>query len=105
MMAACPGFAEMSRAIADGVVRNWDDLHRIAASMRPVVGNSESAWNVAQKNLRPLLAAAALVLIYDKYYKGEIKLQAGICAKSWRKPDGELHLERSFYGRMSERRV
>ena len=105
-MAACPGFAEMARAMAGGYVRNWDDLHRAAALMRPMVGISENAWNVAQKNLGPLPAVAALALIYDKYDRGEIKSPGGylrgIVAKAL---DGELHLERSFYGRMLERRV
>ncbi len=106
VMAACPGFAEMARAMAGGYIRNWDDLHRAAASMRPMVGISENAWNVAQKNLGPLPAAAALALIYDKYDRGEINSPGGylrgIVAKAL---DGELHLERSFYGRISERRV
>ena len=74
--------------------------------MRPMVGISESAWNVVQKNLGLLPAAAALALIYDKCDKGEFKSPSGylygIVAKVL---DGELHLERSFYGRMSERRV
>ncbi len=105
-MAACPGFAEMARAMAGGYVRNWDDLHRAAASMRPMVGISENAWNVAQWNLGPLPAAAALALIYDKYDKGEIKSSSGYLRGIVPKAlDGELHLERSFYGRMSERRV
>ena len=74
--------------------------------MRPMVGISENAWDVAQKNLGPLPAAAALALIHDKCDKGEIKSPSGylhgIVAKAL---DGEIHLEQSFYGRMSERRI
>ena len=99
-------FAEMALAMAGGHVRNRDVLHRATTSMRPMVGISENTWNVTQKNLGPLPAAAAPALIYDKYDQGEIKSPSGylrgIVAKAL---DGELHLERSFYGRMSERRV
>ncbi len=92
----------MARAMVGGYVKNWDDLHRAAGMLRPSCGISEYAWNVAQKKLGPLVAAAALALIYDKHAKGEVVSAGGYLRGIVGKAiDGELHLERSFYGRLS----
>jgi len=105
VMAACPDFADMARAMV-GYIKNWDDLHRAAGSLRPSCGISEDAWNVAQQKLGPYVAAAAFALIYDKQAKGEVASAGGylrgIVGKAL---DGDLHLERSFYGRLSEHRI
>ena len=106
VMASCPEFADMARAMVGGYVKNWDELHRAAGLLRPSCGISEDAWNMAQRKLGPMVAAAALALIYDKHAKGEVVSAGGylrgIVSKA---QEGELHLERSFYGRMPERRV
>lgn len=101
VMAACPAFAVMARGMI-GYVKNWDDLHRAAGMVRPMVGISEDAWNVAQQRLGPYVAAAAMSLIYDKYEKAEIKSAGGYLRGMVGKAlEGELHLDRSFYGRLS----
>lgn len=104
-MAACPDFADMARAMV-GYVKNWDDLHCAAGMLRPSCGISEDAWNVAQQKLGPYVAAAAFALIFDKQAKGEVASAGGylrgIVGKAL---DGDLHLERSFYGRLSEQRI
>jgi len=71
VMAACPAFATMACGMI-GYVKDWNDLHRVAGMVRPMVGISEDAWNVAQQKLGPYVAAAAMSLIYDKYDKDEI---------------------------------
>ena len=102
VMAACPEFANMAREMT-GYVRNWDDLHRAAGMIRPMVGISEDAWNVAQQKLGPFVAAAAMSLIYDKLEKAEIASAGGYLRGLVSKAlEGELHLDRSFYGRLSE---
>lgn len=101
VMAACPEFASIARGLV-GYVNSWDDLHRAAGMVRPMVGISEDAWNVAQQKMGPLVAAAAMSLIYEKTSTGEVASAGGylrgIVGKAL---DGELHLERSFYGRLS----
>ena len=101
VMAACPEFASVARGLM-GYVKSWDDLHRAAGMVRPMVGISEDAWNVAQQKLGPLVAAAAMSLIYEKTATGEVASAGGylrgIVGKAL---EGELHLERSFYGRLS----
>jgi len=102
LMAAFPEFAEMARRLAGGYVRNWDDLHRSAGMVRGMVGISEDAWNVAQKKLGSYIAAAAIALIYEKYNNQEIRSPGGYLRGIVGKAvDGELHLERSIYGRLN----
>ena len=100
LMASCPHFAEMARATG-GYLRDWNDVHRTAANLRPIVGISEDAWNVANKVLGPAAAAASLALILDKSTTGEVKSPGGyLRGLVERAQVGELHLDRSFYGRL-----
>lgn len=93
----------MARAMLGGYVKNWDELHRAAGMLRPTLGISEHAWNVSQKNLGPLVAAAAMALIYEKTNSGEVASAGGYLRGMVEKAlQGDLHLERSFYGRLSE---
>ncbi|MEO0378227.1 MAG: replication initiation protein RepC, partial [Cyanobacteria bacterium P01_A01_bin.17] len=67
-----------------------------------VVGISEDAWNVASKVLGHAGAAASMALILDKSTEGEIKSPGGyLRGMVQRAQVGELHLERSLYGRLS----
>ena len=101
LMASCPHFAEMARS-TQGYLRDWNDVHRAAAKLRPIVGISEDAWNVANRVLGPAVAAASIALIIDKSTNGEIKSPGGYLRGMVEKAGaGELHLERSFYGRLS----
>lgn len=105
VMQSCPEFAEMARGLG-GYVNNWNELHRSAAQLRPMIGISEHAWNVAQERLGPQIAAAAIALIYDKYNAGEVASPGGYLRGMVEKAAaGELHLDRSFYGRLSERQA
>ena len=91
----------MARATG-GYMRDWNDVHRAAASLRPIVGISEDAWNVANRVLGPAIAAASIALIIDKSSNGEVKSPGGyLRGLVERAQAGELHLERSFYGRLS----
>jgi replication initiation protein RepC len=104
VMQSCPGFAEMAHGLS-GYINNWNELHRSAAQLRPMIGISEPAWNIAQKRMGPQLAAAAIALIYDKYNSGEVASPGGYLRGMVEKAViGELHLDRSFYGRLSEHR-
>jgi replication initiation protein RepC len=101
LMASCPHFAEMARS-TQGFMRNWNDVHRAAAALRPMVGISEDAWSVANKVLGPAVAAASIALILDKSTNGEVKSPGGyLRGLVERAQIGELHLDRSFYGRLS----
>jgi replication initiation protein RepC len=100
LMASCPHFAEMARATG-GYLRDWNDVHRTAANLRPIVGISEDAWNVANRVLGPAVAAASIALILDKSTTGEVRSPGGyLRGLVERAQVGELHLNRSFYGRL-----
>jgi len=101
VMQACPEFASWARNMG-GYLRDWGDLHRVAGRLRPMIGVSERAWNLAQDRLGPQIATAALVLTFDKHCAGEVVSPSGYLRGIVRKAGvGELHLERSFYGRLS----
>lgn len=104
LMATCPHFAEIARHLGGGYIRNWNELHRAAGQIRGMAGISEDAWNLSQKALGPAVAAAAIALIFDKHSTGEVKSPGGYLRGMVEKARaGELHLDRSFYGRLSER--
>jgi replication initiation protein RepC len=101
LMASCPHFAEMARS-TQGFMRDWNDVHRAAAALRPMVGISEDAWSLANKVLGPAVAAASIALILDKTTDGEVKSPGGyLRGLVERAQIGELYLDRSFYGRLS----
>ena len=105
VMQACPKFAEMARDMG-GYLQNWNEFHRLAGQIRPMAGISEDAWNVSQRILGPHVAAAAIALIFDKYSSGEVSSPGGYLRGIVEKAkSGELHLARSFYGRLNEARV
>ena len=101
VMQACPEFATWARNMG-GYLKDWGDLHRVAGQLRPMIGISEHAWNLAQDRLGPQIATAALVLVFDKHAAGEVASPGGYLRGMVEKAGaGELHLERSFYGRLS----
>ncbi len=105
VMQSCPSFAEMARDLG-GYVDDWEQLHRVAGQIRPMIGISEDAWAFAQQCLGPQMGAAALALIYDKFNAGEVASPGGYLRGMVEKAGaGELHLDRSFYGRLNEQRV
>lgn len=105
LMASCPHFAEMARGV-HGYMKDWNDVHRAAAALRPMAGISENAWNVANQVLGPAVAAASIALIFDKHTDGVVKSPGGYLRGLVEKAQvGELHLDRSFYGRLSEARA
>ena len=101
VMQVCPEFASWARNMG-GFVKDWGDLHRIAGQLRPMIGVSEHAWNVAQDRLGPQIATAALVLVFEKHSSGEVTSPGGYLRGMVEKASaGALNLERSFYGRLS----
>ncbi|MEP4926217.1 MAG: plasmid replication protein RepC [Hyphomicrobiales bacterium] len=101
VMQACPEFASWARNMG-GYLKDWGDLHRVAGQLRPMIGVSEHAWNFAQDRLGPQIATAALVLTFDKHCAGEVASPGGYLRGMVEKAGaGELHLERSFYGRLN----
>ena len=101
VMQACPEFASWARNMG-GYLKDWGDLHRVAGQLRPMIGVSDHAWNLAQDRLGPQIATAALVLTFDKHCAGEVASPGGYLRGMIQKAGaGELHLERSFYGRLS----
>lgn len=101
VMQACPEFASWARNMG-GYLKDWGDLHRVVGQLRPMIGVSEHAWNFAQDRLGPQIATAALVLTFDKHCAGEVASPGGYLRGMVEKAGaGELHLERSFYGRLN----
>ncbi|MEW7009898.1 plasmid replication protein RepC [Lentilitoribacter sp. EG35] len=105
VMQACPKFAEMAHDMG-GYLHDWNEFHRMAGQIRPMAGISEDAWNVSQRILGPHIAAAAVALIFDKYSSGEVSSPGGYLRGIVDKhKSGDLHLARSFYGRLNEARA
>jgi len=101
VMQACPEFASWARNMG-GFLKDWGDLHRVAGQLRPMIGISEHAWNVAQDRMGKQVATAALALVFEKHCAGEVSSPGGYLRGMVEKAGaGELHLERSFYGRLS----
>ena len=102
VMQACPEFASWARNMG-GYLKDWGDLHRVAGQLRPMIGISEHAWNVAQEQMGRQVATAALVLVFEKHAAGEVASPGGYLRGMVQKAGaGELHLERSFFGRLIE---
>jgi replication initiation protein RepC len=101
VMQACPEFASWARNMG-GYLKDWGDLYHVAGQLRPMIGISEHAWHVAQDRLGKQVATAALVLVFEKHCAGEVASPGGYLRGMVEKAGaGELHLERSFYGRLS----
>ena len=101
VMQACPEFASWARNLG-GFLKDWGDLHRVAGQLRPMIGISEHAWNVAQDRMGTQVATAAFALVFEKHSAGEVASPGGYLRGMVEKAGaGELHLERSFYGRLS----
>ena len=97
----CSDIAEVAHSLG-GYLKDWGDLHRVGGELRPMIGISENAWNHAQDKLGTQVATAALVLVFDKYCSGEVASPGGyLCGIIEKAGAGTLHLERSFYGRLS----
>lgn len=100
VMQACPEFTTWAHHVG-GYLNDWGDLHRVAGQLRPMIGMSEQAWNTAQVRLGQQVATAALALIFEKHCAAEISSPDGYMRGMLEKAGaGELHLERSFYGRL-----
>ncbi|TCS57254.1 replication initiation protein RepC [Primorskyibacter sedentarius] len=100
IMQACPEFASWARNMG-GFLNDWGDLHRVAGQLRPMINISEHAWNVAQDRLGKQVATAALALVFEKHSAGEVTSPGGYLRGMVEKAGaGELHLERSFFGRL-----
>lgn len=101
VMQACPEFAFWARNMG-GYLRDWSDLYRISGDLKRIIGISDHAWQAAQDVMGKQMAAAAMALVFDKHAKGEIASAGGYLRGMTEKAGaGELHLERSFYGRLS----
>ncbi|MCY4335882.1 MAG: plasmid replication protein RepC [Litoreibacter sp.] len=100
IMQACPEFATWARDLG-GYLKDWGDVYRVAGELRPMIGVSEHAWLAAQESLGKQAAAAAMVLVFDKHAKGEVASPGGYLRGMVEKAGaGELHLERSIFGRL-----
>nr|WP_170566063.1 replication initiation protein RepC [Ruegeria atlantica] len=74
----------------------------VTTPLRAIAGISEDAWTVTQRTFGPEIAAAVIALIYDKHATGEVLSPGGYLRGMVEKARaGDLHLERSFYGRLS----
>ena len=100
ILLACPEFATWGRDIGHGI-QDWSDLIRTSAVLRPMVGISEDAWHGARRDMGEPVAAAALALVFEKVHSGEVRSPGGYLRGMVAKARaGELHLSRSFFGRL-----
>ncbi|MCY4306129.1 MAG: plasmid replication protein RepC [Aestuariivita sp.] len=103
VLEACSEFASFAHS-ANGYIRHWDDLHRAVTQLSPMIGIPKKLWTFAQNKLGAPAATLALVLTFDKYCTGEVKLPSGYFLGMIKKAViGELNLERSFYGRLNSK--
>lgn len=100
VMQACPEFTGWVRDL--GIyVRDWNDLNRAASRLGPMIGVSDSSWQQAQAHMGPRKASVSMALIFDKFNAGEVSSPGGYLRGMVAREDaGELHLERSLYGRL-----
>ena len=102
LMAACPRFARDAHGL-QGYLRDWNDVYRAAERLRSMIGITDEAWHVATRILGHAVAAVAVALICDKYEGGEIRSPGGyLRGIVERARSGELHLDRSIFGRLSK---
>ena len=102
ILQACPEFTSWGRNLG-GYIRDWRDFVRVAGELRPMIGISEHAWIAAQEQMGKPAAAAAFALVFEKVHSGEVNSPGGYLRGMVEKAGaGELHLERSFFGRLSE---
>ncbi|WP_300039069.1 plasmid replication protein RepC [uncultured Roseobacter sp.] len=102
ILQACPEFTSWGRNLG-GYIRDWRDFVRVAGELRPMIGISEHAWIDAQEQMGKPAAAAAFALVFEKVHSGEVNSPGGYLRGMVEKAGaGELHLERSFFGRLSE---
>lgn len=105
IMRACPAFADMAHGIG-GHVRNWGDLIAVAGKVRPIIGISTDAWSAAQGSMSREEAAMAIALITDKYSDGVVTSPGGyLRGLALKAQNGDLHLVRSVFGRLSARQT
>ncbi len=103
IMQACPEFTTWARTLA-GYLKTWDDVHRVAGQLRPMIGVSEQAWDMAQDRMGSQTATIAMILVFEKHCTGEVTSPGGYLRGMVEKyKAGDLHLERSFYGRLTAR--
>lgn len=101
---ACPGFDQIALDLG-GRIKDWVTLHRVAGQVGPMIGITAKAWSEAQDRMGCNLAAAALALIYEKFTTGKVISPGGYLNGMVAKfAVGELHLERSFFGRINTHR-
>jgi len=101
VMQACPEFLTWAQNLG-GRLKDWGDLHRAAGHLGRMIGITDAAWAATQERLGPLTATAALMLVFDKHCTGEVSTPGGYLRGMIRKAGaGELHLERSFHGRLA----
>lgn len=101
VMQACPEFTQMARDLGEHV-KDWNDLYRVAGQVRPMLGITEQAWTLTLERLGPQVTAAVMALVFEKFSDGKIISPGGYLRGMVRKAEaGELHLERSFYGRLN----
>ncbi|EPX78282.1 plasmid replication protein RepC [Litoreibacter arenae] len=100
ILQACPEFTSWGHDLGKGI-GGWPDFMRCAEALRPMIGISDQSWAQAQVRMGRPVAAAALALVFEKVQAGEVASAGGYLLGMARKFEiGELHLDRSFFGRL-----
>lgn len=101
VLATCPEFISWARNIS-GEPRNWAEAHHAAGVLAPMIGVSTEIWAYAQKTLGLTEATAALALVFEKACSGAVRAPGRYIVGMLRRSlTGDLHLHRSFRGRMA----
>jgi replication initiation protein RepC len=102
ILKTCPEFTQIALHLGT-TLNDWNQMHRIAGKIRPMIGMTEQAWSHAQEKLGFREATAAMALIFEKFSKGDLKSPGGYLRGMVNKAEkGALHLERSFYKRLRQ---
>lgn len=102
ILQSCPEFASWGTNL-DSDLKDWRDLVWVADRLRPMIGVSDDAWMSAQQQMGRTAAAAALALVFEKFHADEVRSPGGyLRGMATKARAGELHLARSFFGRLCQ---
>ncbi|MAC80252.1 MAG: replication protein C [Rhodobacteraceae bacterium] len=100
ILAASPEFTSWCEHVGRPPA-SWPDLLRAVTDLGPMIGIKQTLWSKTETLLGQKKALAALVLVFEKYCRGEIRSPGGYLQGMIRKAGaGALNLDRSYHGRL-----
>lgn len=98
---SCTEFATWTKAVGAALME-WSNIHKATAKLAPMIGVTDRVWKAAQSAMGIETAVAAFALLFEKANLGEVASPNGYMRGMIRKfGEGQLNLDRSFYGRLN----